>query len=91
MAYKKPNNLIPFDTPNVNLDDVDMAATLTNMIEAWAHYAPNKKFGGMSLEDFKKAVQPCLDLHGEVAMLEREMDRLKAQLGEADPSDSTIQ
>jgi len=91
MAYKKPDNLIPFDTPNVNLDDIDMVATLTNMIEAWAHYAPDKKFNGMSLEDFKKAVQPSFDVHGEIAMLEREMARLQAELGEADPSESTIQ
>jgi len=91
MAYKKPDNLIPFDTPDVNLDDIDMVATLTNMIEAWAHYAPNKKFGGMSLDDFKKAVQPCFDAHADVAMVERELARLRAVLGETDPSESTVQ
>ncbi len=91
MTYKKPDNLIPFDTPNVDLDDIDMVATLTNMIEAWAHHAPDTKFAGMSLEDFKKAVQPSFDAHAEVAMLEREMARLRAELGEADPSDSTVQ
>jgi hypothetical protein len=91
MAYKKPDNLIPFDTPNVNLDDIDMVATLTNMIEAWAHYAPHKKFAGMSLDDFKKSVQPCFEAHAEVAMVEREIARLRAALGEADPSESTVQ
>jgi hypothetical protein len=45
----------------------------------------------MSLDDFKKAAQPCFDAHADVAMIEREIARLRAALGETDPSESTVQ
>ena len=61
-----------------------LLADMTRMINAWEKHAPNKKFAGMSVEDFKKAVQPSFDAHAEVARLEWEMERLKRMLGEED-------
>jgi hypothetical protein len=59
-----------------------LLADLTRMINAWAEHAPNQKFGGMSLEEFKKAVQPSFDADAEMSRLEWELARLRKQLDE---------
>jgi hypothetical protein len=74
--------------PSVPTDDV--IGTLTRVIEAWERLRPHKKFAGMTLEEFKKAVQPSFDAHAEVALLERQIQRLRAQIGETGPESSSI-
>jgi hypothetical protein len=59
-----------------------LLADLTRMINAWAEHAPDEKFGGMSLEEFRKAVQPSFDADAEVSRLEWELARLRKQLDE---------
>ena len=62
----------------------ELLADITRMINAWEKHAPNKTFGGMTLEEFKKEVQPSFDADAELARLEWEMARLKRLLGEED-------
>jgi hypothetical protein len=64
-------------------DDDDTLAQITRVIEVWERLRPHKKFAGYTLEQFKKAVQPSIDAHAEVAYLERELERLKAEAGVA--------
>lgn len=46
--------------PKQNADDVD------NLLRAWKARAPDKKFGGMTLDEFKAKVQPSLDARESV-------------------------
>ena len=52
------------------------------MINAWEKNTPDKKIGGMTLEEFRKATRPSFDVRAEQARLEWEMERLKKLLGE---------
>ena len=63
-------------------ESLQLLADMTRMIDAWEKHAPDKKFAGMTVEDFKKAVQPSFDAHADVSRLEWEMERLKRLLGE---------
>ena len=42
----------------------DTSDQIAKVIEAWQDLAPNKSFGGMTLDAFKKRVQPSLDTRG---------------------------
>lgn len=64
------------------LEHQQLIADATRMINAWAKHAPNKKFGGLSLEEFKKAIQPSFEIDAEIAKIEWEMARLQKQLDE---------
>ena len=64
------------------LEHQQLLADATRIINAWAKHAPRKKFGGISLEEFKKAVQPSFEIDKEIAQIEWEMERLKKQLDE---------
>jgi hypothetical protein len=64
------------------LEHQQLLADATRIINAWAKHAPNKKFGGISLEEFRKAVQPSFDADAQIAQIEWELARLKKQLDE---------
>jgi hypothetical protein len=59
-----------------------LIADLTRVIDAWAKHAPTQKFGGMSLEQFRKAVQPSFDIDAEIAQIEWQLAQLQKQLDE---------
>jgi hypothetical protein len=65
-------------------ESLQLLATITRMINAWEKHAPNKKFGGMTVDDFRKATQPSFDAHAKVSQLEWELERLKRTLEEED-------
>jgi hypothetical protein len=46
--------------PKKNANDLD------NLLRAWKAHAPDKKFGGMTLDEFKAKVLPSLDSHEAV-------------------------
>ncbi len=77
---KKPRQ----SKPLTEEESLELLADITRMINAWEKHAPNKKFAGMTVEDFRKAVQPSFDAHAEASRLEWEMERLKKLLGEED-------
>ena len=64
------------------LEHQQLLADATRIINAWAKHAPNKKFGGISLEEFRKAVQPSFDADAQIAQIEWELARLNKQLDE---------
>ena len=54
-------------------------ARLERVVSAWQTLAPTKSFGGMTLAQFKTAVQPSFDARATVAILEDQL--LAAQNG----------
>jgi hypothetical protein len=42
-------------------------ATLERILSAWERLRPNMSFGGMTLEQFKAAVQPSFDKRAAIA------------------------
>lgn len=80
---KKKSSQRKTTAPDVSdMEHQQLIADAMRIIKAWEKHAPNKKFGGISLEDFKKGIQPSLDADAELAQLEYEMARLKKQLDE---------
>ena len=77
LRQRKPKHL-------TEAESLQLLANLTRMISAWEKHAPHTKFAGMTVEEFKKAVQPSFDAHAEVSRLEWEMERLKRIRGEED-------
>jgi hypothetical protein len=46
---------------------------LTEVAHAWETLRPTKSFGGMTLEQFKTAIQPSLDARAEIKTLDKKM------------------
>ena len=69
-------------TTFTDLEHQQLLADATRIINAWAKHAPNKKVGGISLEEFKKRVQPSFDVDVEIARLEWELARQQKELDE---------
>src|SRR3954468_23420295 len=51
-------------TPQSNL------IRITAVIKAWENLRPGKSFGGLTLDEFKRIVQPSLDSRSRIAELE---------------------
>lgn len=83
MAKKRARAKMPRRSkPLTEQEGLELLAQITHMIDAWEKHAPDKKFAGMTLEEFKKETRPSFDTRAEVARLEWEIERLKASLGE---------
>ena len=65
-------------TPQGNL------ARITTVMNAWENLRPGKSFGGMTLEEFKRIVQPSLDSRDRIAELEAMLAAERARRDEAD-------
>lgn len=70
--------------PVTETQSLELLAQITRMADAWEKHAPGKKFAGMTVQEFRQAVQPSFDAHAEVSRLEWELARLKKELGEED-------
>ena len=57
----------------------EQRARILKVTAAWSREAPRTSFWGMTLVQFKAAVQPCLDRHEEVEDLRR---RLRIAIGQ---------
>jgi hypothetical protein len=68
--------------PPTEQEGLELLANITRMIAAWEKHAPNEKFAGMTVDEFRKATQPSFDAHAEVARIECELERLKKLAGE---------
>jgi hypothetical protein len=70
---------------------MELLAQITRMINAWEKHAPDAKFAGMTVDEFRKATQPSFDAHAEVSRLEWELERLKKSLDDEALDDSPPQ
>jgi hypothetical protein len=64
--------------PKQNKDKLD------KMINAWEALAPEKSFGGMTLAQFKTAVQPSYDAREAISTLENQLLSKQADRDNAD-------
>lgn len=71
--------------PVTDTESQELLATITRMVNAWEKHAPDETFAGMTLQQFREAVQPSFDAHAEVALLEWKLAQLKKMMGEEDP------
>jgi hypothetical protein len=63
-----------------------LLADITRMINAWEKHAPDEVFGGITLEEFKKATRPSFEIREEIARHEFELQRLLKLADEEDDS-----
>ena len=54
----------------------DTADRFTRMIDAWGQYAPDRTFGGLTLDQFKTIAQPAFDARAQIKALEDQMPPL---------------
>ena len=66
------------DAPSTN------AAKLQTLISAWQHLAPDAKFGGMTLQQFKDATKPSFDTRDQIRTVEDQLAALLNQRAAAD-------
>jgi hypothetical protein len=57
---------------------------LDQIISAWANLAPNKAFGGMTLQEFKAAVKPSYDTREELVVLDNQVQSKQVERDDAD-------
>ena len=57
-------------------------ATIMRVINAWEKHAPNTKFGGVSVDEFRKLTQPSFDTRAEIALLEWKIEQLQKTLAD---------
>jgi len=62
----------------------DTKAKIDQVVNAWETLAPTQSFGGMTLADFKTAVQPSQDAREALATLEQQMTAAKNARDAAD-------
>lgn len=65
-------------TPQSNLDRI------TSVMKAWENLRPHKSFGEMTLEEYKRIVQPSLDSRARIAQLEALLVAERATRDESD-------
>jgi len=46
---------------------------IQNLLSAWGQYAPESKFGGMSLSEFKTATRPSLENRDQLASIRQQV------------------
>ena len=51
----------------------DTADRFTRMIDAWGKYAPNRIFGGLTLDQFKNLTLPAFEARKQIKALEDQM------------------
>ena len=59
-----------------NKEREQLLADLNRVVKAWEDRAPERKFSGLTVEEFKKDVQPTFDSHADVSRLQWELERL---------------
>ena len=57
---------------------------LTTVVEAWTNLRPTKSFFGLTLEQFKAAIQPSLDARGAVDEVRNNLTAAMVQRDDAD-------
>lgn len=57
---------------------------ITDVTRGWENLRPTKQFSGLTLEQFKAAVKPSLDIRAEMADLESRLLALAARRAAAD-------
>ena len=62
----------------------DFADKLDRFVSAWQTLRPSKSFGGMTLEQFKAAIQPSLDARQHIESLEAELIAAQDERDDAD-------
>jgi hypothetical protein len=72
------------EAPLTEEEGNQLLADITRIINAWEKHAPNKKFGGVSLEEFKRQTRPSFEIREEIAQTEWELERLRKLVGEDD-------
>jgi hypothetical protein len=80
----KPRKMPREKKPITEAEHLELLATVTRMINAWEKHAPDKKFAGMTVDEFRKATQPSFDAHAEVERLEWELAQLRRAVGDDD-------
>jgi hypothetical protein len=65
-------------TPQSNL------IRITAVLKAWQNLRPEKSFAGMTLDEFKRIVQPSLDSRARIAELEAMLAAERARRDEED-------
>jgi hypothetical protein len=65
-------------TPQSNL------ARITAVMKAWENLRPEKSFAGMTLDEFKRIVQPSLDSRARIADLEAQLVAERARREDED-------
>jgi hypothetical protein len=65
-------------TPQGNL------TRITAVLKAWENLRPGKSFGGLTLEEYKRLVQPSLDSRKRIAALEAALVAERATRDESD-------
>jgi hypothetical protein len=65
-------------TPQSNL------IRITTVMKAWENLRPGKSFGGMTLDEYKRIVQPSLDSRARIAALEAMLVAERATRDELD-------
>ena len=51
----------------------DTVDRFTRLIDAWGKYAPDRTFGGLTLDQFKALAQPAFEARAKIKALEDEM------------------
>ena len=65
-------------TPQSNLERI------TSVLKAWQNLRPGKSFGELTLDEYKRIVQPSLDSRARIAQLEALLVAERATRDEAD-------
>jgi hypothetical protein len=65
-------------TPQSNL------IRITTVLKAWEHLRPAKSFAGMTLDEYRRVVQPSLDSRARIAELEAMLVAERARRDAAD-------
>jgi len=72
------------EAPLTEEEGNQLLADITRIINAWEKHAPHKKFGGVSLEEFKRKTRPSFEVREEIAQTEWELARLRKLVDEDD-------
>ena len=64
----------------------DTATRVADIVGAWERMRPTKSFWGMTVEDFKKQVQPFMDARARIADLERQVQDAVSKRDTAEPA-----
>jgi hypothetical protein len=62
MARRKKKRRQAKPKPLTEGESLQLLADATRIINAWKKHAPDAKFAGMTVDDFRKAVQPNFDV-----------------------------
>jgi len=63
---------------------------ITNLLAAWGRFAPETKFAGMALAEFKSAIAPSVDSRSQIDDIRLQIKGLIAQRATADSANSAL-